>query len=131
VETLKQLQKHYCSAAILIAIAGALLLILIGYKPMGRGLVLGTLFSIINFLLMAYSIQVRLGKHQNRATLSALVSLWLRFGVMAVPLIVALSFDSYHIATTVMGLFMVQFVILLEGLKNFFLNKSNATGIGN
>lgn len=130
-ETLRQLQKRYCSRAMIIAIAGALLLILIGYKPMGRGLVLGALFSIINFVLMAHTIQARLGKSQNRATLFALVSLWLRFAVMAVPLIVALSFEAYHIATAVVGLFMVQFVILLEGIKNFFWNKSTATGIGN
>ena len=129
-ETLRQLQKRYCSRAMLIAIAGALLLILIGFKPMGKGLVLGTLFSIINFLLMAHTIQARLGKSQKRATQFALLSLWLRFAVMAVPLIVALSFESYHIATTVVGLFMVQLVILLEGIKNYFW-KSNAIGIGN
>ena len=129
-ETIKQLQKRYCSLAMALAIGGAILFIVLGYKPLGRGLVLGTLFSIINFILMGQSIQARMGKTQARTTLLALVSVLLRFALMAVPIVVALSFEPYHIATTVAGLFMVQIVLLLENLKNLIWNKSTAAGIG-
>jgi len=113
-----------------LAIGGAILLIVLGYKPMGRGLVLGTLFSIINFILMGQSIQARMGKSRSRTTFLALVSVLLRFALMAVPIVVAVRFEQYHIATAVIGLFMVQIVVFAENIKNLVWNKSTVTGIG-
>ena len=130
-ETIRALQKRYCSRAMLIAIGGALLLLVLGYKPLARGLILGTLFSIINFVLMGQSLQARIGKTQSRPTLVALVSVVFRYALMAVPLIIALLYEPYHIATAIMGLFMVQMVILLEGARNLIWNRSSTTGIGN
>jgi len=129
-EELKQLQKRYCSRAMALAIAGALIFIIFGYNPLGRGLVLGTLFSIINFILMGQSIQARMGKTQARTTFLALVSVFFRFALMAVPIVVAVKFESYHIVTAVIGLFMVQIVLFAENIKNLVWNKSTATGTG-
>jgi len=129
-ETLKQLQKRYCSLAMALAIGGALVFVVFGYKPLGRGLVLGTLFSIINFILMGQNIQARMGKTQARTTFLALVSVFFRFALMAVPIVVAVKFEPYHIATAVIGLFMVQIVLFAENIKNLVWNKSTATGIG-
>jgi ammonia channel protein AmtB len=128
-ETIRVLQKRYCSRAMVIAIAVALLLIAFGYKPLARGLVLGTLFSIINFVLMGHTLQARIDRSRRQAFF-ALVSLMSRFALMAVPLIIASLYEPYHIVTAIVGLFLVQGVIFLENLKNLLWNKSTATEIG-
>jgi hypothetical protein len=128
-ETIRVLQKRCCSRAMVIAIAAALVLILLGHKPLARGLILGTLFSIINFVLMAHSLQARIDK-DRRQKLFALMSVFLRFSLMAVPLIIALLFEPYHIVTAIIGLFLVQAILFLETLKNLLWNRSTAAGIG-
>lgn len=129
-ETIRDLQKRYCSRAMIVAIAVALVLVVLGYKPLARGLVLGTLFSIINFVLMGQTLQARLAKPRTRPTLAALLSVLARYALMAVPLIIALKYEPYHIVTAVVGLFMVQAAILFESAKNLLWHRSSATGIG-
>lgn len=129
-EAIRALQKRYCSSAMVLGIAIALLLIVLGHKPLARGLVLGTLFSVFNFILMGQTLKARIGKTQAKTRVVALVSVLSRLGLMCVPLIIALSFESYHIVTAVLGLFMVQLVMLLEGIKNLIRNRSTAPDIG-
>ena len=45
-DPVRQTQKKYCSRAMTLAILISLGFILAGYKPIGKGLVLGTFFSI-------------------------------------------------------------------------------------
>ncbi len=95
----------------------ALVLILAGQREMARGLVLGTLFSILNFVLMSMSIQFRMQKTQRAGTVMSLLLVLMRFGFLALPLIVAIHYDKYHIATTISGLFMVQVVMMAYALR--------------
>jgi energy-coupling factor transporter ATP-binding protein EcfA2 len=46
-ETIKQIQKKYCFRAITVAIFAGFFLVLVGQKPVGKGLILGTFFSIL------------------------------------------------------------------------------------
>jgi len=55
-ESVKQTQKRYGSRAIWIAIAVGFGFFLAGYKPMGKGLVLGAIFSVINFVLIGHAL---------------------------------------------------------------------------
>jgi hypothetical protein len=131
-ESIKALQKRYCSRAMLIAIAGAMVFIMLGYKPQARGLVLGTLFSVINFVLMGQTLKARIGITRRRATLMALLSVLSRFGLLAVPLVIALLYEPYHIVTAVVGLFMVQVAIFLEPVTILLWKSSvNAKNSGN
>ena len=43
---IRQVQKKYCSQAMLAAIAAAAILIAAGVKPVGKGVLLGALFSM-------------------------------------------------------------------------------------
>ena len=116
-ETVKQFQKKYGTTAMFIAIALALVLIIMGQKEMAKGLVLGTLFSVINFVLMGESLQLRLGRSRRASTMVSFSLILLRFGLMAIPLIVSIRYNQYHIVTTIVGLFMVQVVILTDAAR--------------
>ena len=116
-ETVKQFQKKYGTTAMFIAIALALVLIIMGQKEMAKGLVLGTLFSVINFVLMGESLQLRLGRSRRASTMVSFSLILLRFGLMAIPLIVSIRYNQYHIVATIVGLFMVQVVILTDAAR--------------
>ena len=100
------------------AIAAALLigggLILAGFPALGKGLVAGALFSILNFFLIAESLPHKLGKSRRKASVVSMGWILLRYGLMAVPLILAFKFHLFHPLTAAIGLFFVQLVILFD-----------------
>jgi hypothetical protein len=109
---LKQTQKEYCSQAMMLAIGAAMIFLIAGAKPISKGLILGTLFSILNFVLIAQSLPSRLDKGRGKTFMVCLSSVWLRYAVLAVPLIVAAKFESFNFFAAAAGVLMVQFVIL-------------------
>ena len=117
-EALRETRKKYCSHAMIIAISAAIVLIVIGQKALGKGLVLGTLFSIINFVLMAQMIPMRLANSGSkpRANAFAFLSILLRFPILAVPLVISLKVDAVDFIGVVVGLFMVQLTMLFNHL---------------
>ncbi|MCP3874758.1 MAG: hypothetical protein GY699_16600, partial [Desulfobacteraceae bacterium] len=62
----KQIQKEYCSQAMLLAISIALIFLMLGAKPIAKGLILGTLFSIVNFMLIAQAMVMQLNKNRGK-----------------------------------------------------------------
>ena len=121
-ETIRQAQKRYCSRAISTAIFAGLLFILAGWEPIGKGLILGTIFSIINFILMGEMLPLKIGKSKNKTYFLSLVSIFSRYILLAIPLIIAVKFDQYNLISVVIGIFMVQFFILAE---HVFINFSS------
>ena len=113
-ESVKQTQKKYGSRAIWIAIAFGLILFLAGYKPIGKGLVLGTIFSVINFVLIGQALPLRIGHSKGKTFFISLGSIFCRYALMAVPLVVAVKFEQIDLMGAVIGLFMIQFVILAD-----------------
>ena len=116
-ETVKEIQKKYCSWAMGAAIVTSLLLIIVGHKDLGKGLVLGTIFSVLNFILMAEAIPLRLGKSRGKTYSWSLVTVCFRYVLLAIPLVVAIKMEQIHLLSTVIGIFMIQLVILVD---NFF-----------
>lgn len=120
-ETLRQTQKKYGSRAMMAGILVALAFILAGYKPIGRGVMLGTIFSVINFVLMGELLPRRLGQTKRRATAGALGSIGFRYVLMAIPLYVAIQGTKFNLPAVICGLFMIQIMILLDNVvKRFF-----------
>jgi hypothetical protein len=117
-ETPRDIQKKYCSQAMIMAITLAILMILIGKKPMGKGLVLGTFFSVINFLIMGQFLlsQIESGRSRTRAGVFALGSIIFRFAILAIPLVISMKVNSISFIGVVVGLFMVQVAILIDHL---------------
>ncbi|MBW2593938.1 MAG: ATP synthase subunit I [Deltaproteobacteria bacterium] len=118
---IRQLQKKYCSRAIIIAIIAGFCFILAGYRPLGKGLVFGALFSIFNFILMGETLPMRINKTRNMTLLLALGSIFFRYGLMAIPLVLAIKLDQFNLFATIAGLFLVQAVILGDHLQHLLI----------
>jgi asparagine N-glycosylation enzyme membrane subunit Stt3 len=115
-ESIRETQKKYCSRAITVAIFVGFFLIIAGQVSVGKGLILGTIFSIINFIIMGETLPLRIGKSKNKTFLLSLVSIFLRYILLAVPLIVAVKFDQYNLISVIVGIFMIQLFILADHL---------------
>jgi hypothetical protein len=126
-ESVSQTQKKYGSRAMIVAIVVAFLLILVDLKPVGKGLVLGTIFSIINFVLIGQTLPMRLSKSKRGAFFLSLTSMMLRYAILAIPLVVAVKFEQFELAAAILGIFMVQLTILAEGLFDLFTSRENQT----
>ncbi|MDJ0782976.1 MAG: ATP synthase subunit I [Desulfosarcinaceae bacterium] len=110
------MQKRFGARALTIAILLAVVSILSGHKALGKGLVLGTLFSILNFILMAEFLPLRFAAERRRASALALGTLLLRYALLALPLILAAKSSAFSFVTTAAGLFMVPLVALIDSL---------------
>ena len=126
-ESVSQTQKKYGSRAMIVAIVIAFMLILIDLKPVAKGLVLGTIFSVINFVLIGQTLPMRLSKSKRGAFLISLTSIVFRYAILAIPLVVAVKFVQFELAAAILGIFMVQLIILAEGLFDLFTSRENQT----
>jgi len=117
-ESVSQTQKKYGSRAMIIAIIAAFIFILAGLKPVGKGLVLGTIFSVINFVLIGQTLPLRLSQTKRKTFFLSLGSIFFRYALLAVPLILAIKFDQFDLPAAIFGIFMIQLVILADYLLN-------------
>jgi hypothetical protein len=99
-----------------VAIIIAMGLIVMGEKAAGKGLVLGALFSVINFVLIGSTLPRIVGHKKRTAIYISFASLLLRYTLLAIPLILAIKLDQFNIITALVGIFMVQAIILLDYL---------------
>lgn len=110
------MQKKYCSRAMLLSLGVAVILILLGAKPIAKGLLLGTIFSIINFVLMGQTLPMRLSMNRRKSFLLSLGSIWFRYIILALPLLAAFYSESLNFFAAAAGLFMIQIIILIHHL---------------
>jgi len=118
-EAVRQTQKKYCSTAIAVAIFVGLIFILIGLKPIGKALVLGSVFSIVNFILMGETLPFRIGKSKGKTFFLALGSIYFRYAILAIPLIMAIKFEQFNLFAVIVGIFLVQLVILADHFSQY------------
>jgi len=118
-ETVRETQKKYCSRAMVAAIVIALVCILAGQKPLGKGLVLGAVFSVINFIIIGEMLPVNIGRSRKQAAVISMGSIIARYCLLALPLIVAAKFTQFNFFAAAAGIFMVQVVILTEHVVKF------------
>ncbi|MBR9984691.1 MAG: ATP synthase subunit I [Desulfosarcina sp.] len=112
--TVIEMQKKYGSRALVLAIGSGLLFLALGQKEICRGLVLGGVFSAVNFALMGQALRFRLSDNRKVAARRSLLSLLLRYALLAIPLVLAVQSDRFNFPATAVGLFMVQLVIMIE-----------------
>jgi hypothetical protein len=112
--TVKQVQKKYTSLALTLSIAAGLFFILMGHKPVGKGLMLGTIFSVLNFMVMGKSIALNFGRSKAKTFSLSMGSIIFRYLLLAIPLIVAVKYEQFNLVATILGVFMIQLVILAE-----------------
>ena len=121
-EALRQTQKKYCSRAITVAIFVGFFLILAGQKPLGKGLILGSVFSVVNFILIGETLPMRTGQSKKRTFLLSIGSILLRYFFLAVPLIMAIKLEQFNLSAVIFGIFMIQLVIFTDYLFNLILS---------
>ncbi len=118
-EAIRLTQKRYCSAAITVAIFAGLLFLLAGQEPVGKGLILGTVFSIVNFVLMGETLPYRIDKSKRKTFLLALGSIYFRYIILAIPLIMAIKLEQFNLFAVILGLFLVQLFIIADHLFRY------------
>lgn len=118
----RQLSRNAFGATVVIA----LLCFGLDYKDIARGLLLGALFSVLNFALMAHALPQQIGYTRRKATAFAFISILLRFALLAVPLIIGFKFDNFNWLAVVVGLFAVPLAIFIDHIvvQRFYPRKS-------
>ena len=125
-DSIRETQKKYCSRAMLAAIFVGLVFILTDQSAVGKGLILGTFFSIINFILLGEAIPLKAGKSRGKSFFFSLGSIFFRFALMAIPLIVAIKSVKFNLFAAIGGIFMVQIIILADHIVQIlFSTRSN------
>lgn len=113
-KSLIAVQKRYASMTFIGAMSLGGTLIILGFAPLGKGLILGALFSIVNFALMAIALPYRLGSNRSHSFWVSLTSICCRFAIMAIPLTVAIKYPHIAVSTVALGLFAVPLCIIGE-----------------
>jgi hypothetical protein len=111
-----QLQRRICSITLKSALVLAVFFLIIQENAIAKGLVLGSLCSIINFLLLGVSIPMTLGHTRYRAGFIGLISILARYALLAIPLIIGIKLESFNFVAVVIGVFAVQIVTLIDHL---------------
>ena len=96
------------------AIVVAIVLIFFDQKAIAKGLLLGTLFSIANFIIMGKIIPLTLGQSRPKASMIGFTSIMLRYVVLAIPMVIAIKSASFSFVAAVVGIFAVQIVTLID-----------------
>ncbi len=112
--TIRETEKRYGSLAITGAIMAACFFIVIDQKAIAKGLLLGSIFSVINFVLMGESLPHRISQSQKMASAKALGSIFFRYTLLAIPVVVAIKFEQYDLFAAIVGIFSVQGMILAD-----------------
>ncbi len=101
---------------------------LAGQKPVGKGIILGTVFSVVNFVLIGKALPLKIDQTKRKTFLLSLGSIFFRYLLMAVPIVVAAKFEQFNLVAAVVGLFMIQIVILADHLKKLITSIRNKHG---
>ena len=107
------LQKALIGKALFLALAVALIFLALNQKSAAKGIALGSIFSMMDFKLMALRLQRRL---LRQGKIRDIWGLFRRFFLLAIPLIIALKMPSVNFAATVGGIFTVKAAIFYHFL---------------
>ncbi|MDZ7831043.1 MAG: ATP synthase subunit I [Desulfobacterales bacterium] len=128
-EAVRETEKHYCSIALGIAVIAAIICFMLAFKPIGKGLILGSLFSAANFILMGETLPMRIGRSRKKAAGISFLLILLRYVLMAIPLVLSIQMAQFHLAATIIGLFSVQLVIMSEHISRHIRMKTRKSQV--
>jgi hypothetical protein len=106
------LKKALIKKALLISLAVACILLALDFKSAAKGVALGSIFSVVEFTLMARRLERRLIRQGGRDYFGLIG----RYFLLAIPLIVALKLPSINFFATVGGIFAVKAAIFYHVL---------------
>ena len=123
-KSIRQTQKKYCSRAITFGIFAGFFFVLMGESSIGKGLVLGTLFSIVNFVLMGETLPMKIGKSRGKIYMASFALIGVRYILFAIPLVAAIKFEQFNLFAAIAGIFMIQVVIISDPVLKKILSIS-------
>jgi len=94
------------------AVVAGMIFILAGQKSIAKGLVLGSIFSVINFVLIGQILPMIVTASRKRSVLFSFASMLFRFLLLSAPLILSLKMESLSFVAATVGIFMVQIMIM-------------------
>ncbi|MDX2448554.1 MAG: hypothetical protein QNK29_15300 [Desulfobacterales bacterium] len=115
-EPVHQLQRKFGSRAMVTAVINGMVFILVGQKPIAKGLVLGSIFSVINFILIGEILPMIITASRKRSVLFSFVSMLFRFLLLSTPLVLSIKLESLNFVAAAFGIFMVQIMIMGDHL---------------
>jgi hypothetical protein len=120
---IRETQKKYCSRALTAAILIGFAFILAAQKPIAKGLIAGTLASILNFILIGETLPTRiLQSSKTKAAIFSLGSILFRFALMGVPIFMGITSEEFNLFAVVIGVFMVQVMILVDHISSLIFS---------
>ena len=102
------LQKAVIKKALLLSVIVASVCLALDLTSVAKGIALGSIFSVVDFKLMALRLPGRLA---NRGRFSGYLGLLGRFVLLSIPLVVAIKVPAVSFAATVAGIFSVKAAI--------------------
>lgn len=102
------------------AVVAGIIFILVGQKSIAKGLVLGSIFSVINFVLIGQILPMIVAASRKRSVLFSIASMLFRFLLLSAPLILSLKMESLNFVAATVGIFMVQITIMSTHLLRLF-----------
>jgi len=110
----RALQKRYGIGSLSLAAVLGIGCVLAGWPSVGKGIVLGTVFSAANFILMGEGVVLKFVS--GGGNLLPLVIMVGRYALLALPIIVAIKLPAFDLRATVVGVFMVQACIVTDAI---------------
>jgi hypothetical protein len=107
------LQKALIKKALFISLAVACIFLVLDLKSAAKGIALGSIFSVVEFKLMAIRLQYRLARQGKVRDYFGPMG---RFLLLAIPVVIAIKLPSINLAATVGGIFSVKAAIFYHFL---------------
>ncbi|MBW1649187.1 MAG: ATP synthase subunit I [Deltaproteobacteria bacterium] len=123
-EKIRETEKRYASLAMIISLIVGFVLIVANFKSEGKGLILGAIFSCINFVLIGEAVPSIINKEKRKRIFFSLSSMALRYLILAFPLILGVKYETFDFCFVVIGIFSVQLLLVAE--KIFKKDKNTA-----
>lgn len=119
----RSLQKAIITKTLILAAAAGCLCLVLNEKAAAKGVALGGLFGVLDFKVMALLLPRRL---LRRSRGSHFLSLFSRFFLLGIPLVIAIKTSSFNFAATVVGLLLVKAAVFCH----FFSGRPRAAAVG-
>ena len=110
-EGIREFNKKICGGALFFGVLVSVLSLVLGRPSISKGFLLGTCFSIINFILMGLFQPFSWRNDRKRATAVYFASILVRYSILAIPIIAAVKLNKFDLIATVAGIFSIQIVI--------------------
>lgn len=114
VKDLRELEGRLIKMAALIGAVIIIALLLLRRYHIAIGLLTGTLVSIVNFKLLSKDVIKKASQNNRKIFLGIAEGYFLRYGLMAIVLIIAARKGIYYFLGAALGLFAIRLAIFID-----------------